>query len=86
MERIREIEVSTGLQVQKPPLSTNSGSFYTIYSPEKIVLRPLEIKAINLNLKIKLLDGIQGIIALLPIFIKQLLTLDNSKRGTKLSS
>ena len=27
-------------------------------------------------------DGIQGIIALLPIFIEQSLTLDNSKRAT----
>ena len=79
MERIREIEVSTGLQVQKPPLSTNSGRFYRIYSPEKIVLRPLEIKTINLNLKIQ--DGIQSIIALLPTFIEQSLTLDNSKRA-----
>ena len=66
METRREIEISTGLQVQKPPLSTNSGRLYRIYSPEKIVLRPLKIKIINLNLKIKLSDGIQGIIALLP--------------------
>ena len=82
METRRKIEISTGLQAQKPPLSTNSGRFYRIYSPEKIVLRLLEIKAINLNLKMKLPDGIQGIIALLPTFIEQSLTLDNSKRAT----
>ena len=82
METRREIEISTGLQVQKPPLSANSERFHRIYSPEKIVLRPLEIKTINLNLKIKLPDGIQGIIALLPTFIEQSLTLNNSKRAT----
>ena len=38
MEARGEIEILTGLQVQKPPLSTNSGRFYRIFSPEKIVL------------------------------------------------
>ena len=76
MDRRREIEISTGLQIQKPPLSTN-GRFYRIYSPEEIVLRPLETKTINLHLKIKLPDGIQGMIALSPTFIEQSLTLEN---------
>ena len=58
METRQEIKISTGLQVQKPLLSTNSDRFYRIYSPEKIVLRLLEIKTINLNLKTKLPDGI----------------------------
>ena len=43
------------------------------------MLRPLEIKIINVNLKIKLPDGIQGIIALLSTFTERSLTLDNSK-------
>ena len=77
-----EIKISTGLQVQKRPLSTDSGRCYRIYSPEKVVLRPLEVRTINLNLKIKFPDGTQKIIALLPTFIEQSLTLGNSKRGT----
>ena len=63
METRREIEISTGLQVQKPPLSIN-GRIYRIYSPEKIKLRPCESTVLNLQLKIKLPDGIQGIIRL----------------------
>ena len=65
----REIEISTRIQIENPPFST-SGRFYRIYSPEKIVLRPWVIKTINLYFKIKLPDGIQGIITLLPIFIE----------------
>ena len=82
MQTRQEIDISTGLQAQKLPLSTNSGRFNRIYSPEKIVLRPLEIKTLNLNLKIELPDGIQGVTALLPTFIKQSLTLDNNKHAT----
>ena len=79
MEARREIKISTRLQVQKPPLSTNSGRFYKIYSPEKIELRPCDSKILNLHLKAKLPEGIQGFISLLPIFIEQSLTLENSK-------
>ena len=77
----REIEISTGLQIQKPPLSIN-GRFYRIYSPEKIKLRPCGSKVLNLQLKIKLPDGIQGIIGLLHAFIQQSLTIENSKHIT----
>ena len=81
MTTTREIEISTELQIEKPPLSTN-GRFYRIYSPKKFVLSPNEIKAINLRLKIKLPDGIQGIITLLPNFIEQSISLKNSKQIT----
>ena len=77
----REIEISTGIQIEKLPLST-SGRFYRIYSPDKIVLRPWVIKTINLYFKIKLPDGIQGIITLLPTFIEQSITLENNTRIT----
>ena len=77
----REIEISTKLQIEKPPLST-TGRFYRVYSLDKFVLRPNEIKTINLGLKIKLPDGIQGIITLLPNFIEQSISLENSKRTT----
>ena len=81
MTTIREIKISTELQIEKPPLSTN-GRFYRIYSLNKFVLRPNEIKTINLGLKIKLPDGIQGIITLLPNFTEQSISLQNSKRIT----
>ena len=64
METKREIEISAGLQVQKPPKLSANGTFYRIYSPEKIKLRPCESTVLNLQLKIKLPDGIQGIIRL----------------------
>ena len=79
METRQEIKISTGLQVQDPPLSTNNGRFYRIYSSEKIVLRPCESKMLNLHLKIKLPERVQDFISLLPIFIEQSLTLENSK-------
>ena len=81
MTTTREIEISTELQIEKPPLKTN-GRFYIIYSPNKFVLRPNEIKMKNLGLKIKLPERIQGIITLLPNFIEKSISLDNSKRTT----
>ena len=74
----REIEISTEHQIQKPPLSSN-GRFYRIYSPDKILLRQLEMKTIDLKFKVKLPDGIQGIIPLLPTFIEQSLSLENGE-------
>ena len=61
METRREIKISNGLQVQKLPLSIN-GRFYRIYSPDKIKLRQCESTVLNLQLKIKLPDGIPTII------------------------
>ena len=81
MTTTREIKISTELQIEKPPLSTN-GRFCRIYSPNKFVLRTNEIKTINLGLKIKLLDGIQSIITLLPNFIEQSIGLENNTRIT----
>ena len=48
-----EIEISSGIQIEKLPLST-SGRFHRIYSPDKILLRPWVTKTINLYFKIKL--------------------------------
>ena len=53
METRREIEISAGLQVQKPPKLSTNGTFYRIYSPEKIKLRPCESTVLNLRVKIK---------------------------------
>ena len=82
MEARQEIEISTGLQIKKPPQLSANGTFNAIYSPMKFKLRPCESTMLNLQLKIKLPDGIQGIIGLLPSLILQSLTIENSKRIT----
>ena len=82
METRQEIEISTGLQIQKPPQLSTNGTFYAIYSPMKFKLRPCESIVLNIQLKIKLPDRVQGIIGLLPSLILQSLTIENSKRIT----
>ena len=82
METRWEIEISTGLQIQKPPQLSTNETFYAIYSPMKFKLRPWESIILNLQLKIKLPDGVQGIIGLLPSLTLQSLTIENSKRIT----
>ena len=82
MESRREIEISTGPEIQKPPHLSPNKKFYVIYSPMKFKLRPCESIMLNLQLKIKLLDGVQGFIGLLPSLILQSLTIENSKRVT----
>ena len=61
----QEIKFSTGLEIQKPPLLSTEETFYIIYSPVKFKLRPCESIMLNLQLKIKLPDGVQGIIGVL---------------------
>ena len=82
METRQEIEISTGLQIQKPPQLSTNGTFYAIYSPMKFKLRPCESIVLNIQLKIKLPDRVQGIIGLLPSLILQSLTIENRKRIT----
>ena len=78
----REIEFSTGLEIQKPPQLSADEKFYIIYSPVKFKLRPCESIMLNLQLKMKLPDGVQAIIGFLPSLILQSLTIANSKRIT----
>ena len=82
MESRREIEISAGPEIQKPPHLSPNEKFYVIYSPMKFKLRPCESIMLNLQLKIKLLDWVQGFIGLLPSLILQSLTIENSKRVT----
>ena len=77
-----EIEFSTGLEIQKPPQLSADEKFYIIYSPVKFKLRPCESIMLNLQLKTKLPDGVQGIIGLLPSLILQKLTIEKCKRVT----
>ena len=78
----REIKFSTGLEIQKPPQLSADEKLYIIYSPVKFKLRPCESIMLNLQLKIKLPDGVQVIIGTLPSLILQSLTTENSKRIT----
>ena len=79
METRGEVKILTELQLQEPPLSTNSGRFYKIYLPEKIMLKPCKSKLLNLHFKIKLPEGIQGYIGLLLEILEEPLALKNSK-------
>ena len=65
------------MDVKQPKLN-DDGSFYIIYSPEKIKLRPRDSAMLNLRLKVNLPDGIEGMIGLLPSFVARKLSIENS--------
>ena len=71
------IEFLTKPEVRKPKLS-DDGSFYIIYSPEKIKLRPQKSAILNLRLKVNLPDKIEARIGPLPNFISRKLPIENS--------
>ena len=71
------IEFLTEPEVKKPKLS-NDRSFYIIYSPEKIKLRPRDSAMLNLRLKVHLPDKIEAMIGLLPSFVSRKLSIENS--------
>ena len=71
------IEFLTEPEVKKPKLS-NDRSFYIIYSPEKIKLRPRDSAMLNLRLKVNLPDEIEAMIGLLPSFVSRKLSIENS--------
>ena len=71
------IEFLTELEVRKPKLSDN-GSFYFIYSPEKIKLWPRGSAMLNLRLKLNLFDKIEAMIGLLPTFVSRKTSTENS--------
>ena len=78
----QEIEFFTKLENEKAPQLSPDERFYIIYSPMKFKLRPSESIMLNLQLKIKLPDNVQGIIGPLPSLILQKLTIENFKRLT----
>ena len=71
------VEISTDVDVKQPKLN-DDGSFYIIYSTEKIKLRPRDSAMLNLRLKVNLPDGIEGMIGLLPSFVARKLSIENS--------
>ena len=62
------IEFLTEPEVKKTKLS-NNGSFYIIYSPEKLKLRPRDSAVLNLRLKVNLPDEIEAMIGLSHSFV-----------------
>ena len=80
----QEIEFFTKLENEKGPQLSPDERFYIIYSPMKFKLRPCESVTLNLQLKIKLPDNVQGIIGLLPSLILQKLTIEINDELIKL--
>ena len=74
------IEFLTEPEVKKPKLS-DDGSFYIIYSPEKIKLRPWNSAMLNLRVKVNLPDETEAIIGLLPSFVSRKRSIENWNKG-----
>ena len=68
------IEFLTEPEVKKPKLN-DYGSFYIIYSPEKIKLRQRDSAMLNLRLKVNLPDEIEAMIGLLSSFVSRKLSI-----------
>ena len=71
------IEFLTEPEIKKPKLR-DDGSFYIIYSPEKIKLRPRDSAMLNLRLKVNLPNKIEAMIGLLPSFVSRKRSIENS--------
>ena len=70
-------EFITKPDIKRPKLS-DDGSFYVIYSPEKLKLRPRDSTLLNLRLKLNLLEKIEAMVGLLPSFVSRKLSIENS--------
>ena len=71
------IEFFTEHDIKKPKLC-DDGSFYIMYSPEKIKLRPRDSTMLSLPLKVHLPEQIETKIGLLPTFVSRKLSIENS--------
>ena len=70
------IDFLTKPDVKKPKLSDDR-SFYIIFSPEKIKLRPGDSAMLNFR-KVNLPDKIEAMIGLLPSFVSRKSSIENS--------
>ena len=61
----------------KQPWLNDDGSFYIIYLPEKVKLRPRESIMLDLELKINLPEGLEQTMKLLPCYTRNCLSLEN---------
>ena len=71
------IEFITEPDIKKPKLS-DDGSFYIIYSLEKLKLRQRDSTLLNLRLKLNLPEKIEAMVGLLPSFVSRKLSIENS--------
>ena len=71
------IKFITEPDMKRPKLS-GDGSFYIIYSPEKLKLRPRDSTLLNLRLKLNLPAKIEAMVGLLPSFVSRKLSIENS--------
>ena len=78
-KRVLEIEISQTAEVKKPEFND---SFYLIYSPRTVKIRPCQSTKLNLRIKVNLPDRIEAGFGLLPSIISSSLTIENFERIT----
>ena len=78
-KRVLEIEISRTAEVKKPEFKD---SFYLIYSPRTVRIRPCDSTKLNLGIKINLPDRIEAGFGILPSIVSSSLTIENFKRIT----
>ena len=71
------IEFITEPDIKRPKLN-DSGSFYILYSPEKLKPRPRGSTLLDLRLKLNSPKKIQAMIGLFPSFVSRKLSIENS--------
>ena len=79
-KRELEIEILRTAEVKKPEFK---GSFYLIYSPRIVKIRPCDSTKLNLGIKINLPDRREAGFGLLPSIVSSNLTIENFQRITK---
>ena len=78
-KRVLETEISQTAEVKKPEFKD---SFYLIYSPRTVKIRPCQSTKLNLRIKVNLPDRIEAGFGLLPSIISSSLTIENFERIT----
>ena len=72
------IEFITEPNIKRPKL-TDDGSFYIVYSPENLKLRPRNSALLNLRLKLNLPEKREAMVGLYPSFASRNVSIENSK-------
>ena len=71
------IKFITEPDIKRPKLS-DDGSFYTVYSSEKLKLRPRDSTLLNLRLKLSIPEKIEAMVGLFPSFVSRKISIENS--------
>ena len=72
------IEFITEPDIKRPKL-TDDGSFYIVYSPENLKLRPRDSTLLNQRLKLNLPEKREEMVGLFPSFVSRKISIENSK-------